>query len=196
MQKNWSIFWYAVYAFLGVLLGEIIFLLEPGDMPVQMHWIIASVVYGLYGYWLSHRARMKFGFYISKKRVSTWKNVTGAWVLAFVMPITYVCTQHTWHVCDLFRRLGFVAGASKVIYIIAMSFLYCLMICFSQDFIESERPKASRFAWGGVFCAIFSFMLYPSIESLVGGFIYGWIYMLTGRNFTLTWILVIISMIL
>lgn len=204
MQKNWDLLWYAFYVFAGIGLELVVLLIEPDQLPVFAHWLIVSAIWGGFGYFLAHSARLEFGLYLSKKRVASAKNVFFAWVLGFVPCILNRMMFHQWKLASEITKLGFPTILAQDLYYVCEAFLVTLLIMFAQDFFESEEMKASKIPWGGIILAltwglVHSFTrgnLQSGLIISVFSILYGYIYLLNGRNFKLTWLLIAISLIL
>lgn len=202
--KGSDFLYLALYAFAGfafeLLLANVI---EPflgitlesmTTMQNIVHWLITSAFWGIFGCFLIHVARKKYGFDIMEEKAS----LQGQQILLCVLSIllmAYVQSLDWGGFRPLieFLRQGPMKFLFQYIYYFFETFLFSLIIIFGQKAFEIWFKK-KNIPYGGIVLALTwglghilskgSFTI--GLLTALSGFLFGAVYLIVGRDYRKT----------
>ncbi len=198
----WDYLWYALYAFAGLGLEMVLLsLAEPvifGGISAEdysaaqriAHWLLTSVCWGIIAVLLVRSAKKKLRFDVRIKE----KPILKSWGLGAVLVIACIALNaFDWGALKIIREFeqkGVLLFGFQYLYYFFEVMLVFLIVAFGQQFAESLLQRKSKFPWGGILlCCTWGgihILTQGSIATGLGvmafSILYGWIYLLLGRN--------------
>lgn len=190
------------------------FLLEPMIYGAQMsdwttpqiicHWILTCITWGIFTFVLCRISKKKYFFnvFAEKEKVKAWQWIAA--LLGIVIIVTINCID--WNgskVIIEYQRNGPLKFIFQYIYYLFETALFMLIIIFAQKAFETWFKKRN-IPYGGIICAAtWGFAhtfskgsLWIGLLSALGGFAFGVVYLLLGRDVKKTYIALAIMFIL
>lgn len=212
--KGINYFLLALCAFAGlgveVLYGYII---EPAIYGVQiqewttaqiiLHWAITCITWGVITLLLVKTANKKYGFQVNNDSVKmqNWQwIVIGLFII--LMAVSSYIDWNGFKPAIEYKRLGLLKFIFQYIYYFFEAGMITLIIVFGQMACEKWFKKAN-FPYGGLLAAITWGVVHfftkadfaTGMISMIGGFTFGVVYLLTNRNLLKTYLILFIMFI-
>ncbi len=173
---------------------------------ILLHWTIIVVIWSLSGFALIKYARFKYDVNILNSANNTNK-ISKLQIALIILALIFsqALSYYNWDGFKIlieYNNLGALKFIFQYIYYFAETFLFTLLILFAQKGLELYF-KNDKLPYGGFICAITWGLAHiftkssviVGIVSAVYGFMFGCVYMLTNKNFKLTFILLYLMFI-
>lgn len=216
--------WYLIFAFivLGGICLEFIwaFVLEPCIFHVSMeeytaaqtifHWVLTSISWICVAMIILQAAKMKLQFVLSGKERGRelLSNTRILCILGLAVCVVYslVSTYLAWDGSKLLqelRSLGVLQWIFQYMYYAFETFMFFLIIVFAQNAFEKWFGH-KKFPYGGIIVAltwglghvVSKGSMATGCLLAISGFVYGIIYLLTGRKAKWSYLLLFICFVL
>lgn len=194
----------AIYAF---LFEPIIYGAQMSDwttLQIICHWILTCFTWGIFAFLLCRCSKQKYSFdlFNEKEKVSTWQWIASLLCIAMLITINYMDWNGIKVIIE-YQRLGLLKFIFQYIYYLFETILFMLIIVFSQKAFETWFKK-KRIPYGGIICALTWGLahlftkgsLTAGLLSALGGFAFGVVYLLLGRDIKKTYIALAIMFII
>lgn len=218
IEKKASGFDYLMLAFLafGGLGIEVLYalLIEPMIYGAQMlnwttpqiicHWILTCFTWGIIAFLLcrSSKRRYSFNLFAEKEKVHAWQWIAALLCIATIITINCIDWNGSKVILE-YRHNGLLKFVFQYIYYLFETVLFMLIIVFAQKAFETWFKK-KNIPYGGIICAVtwgFAHIftkgsLWTGLLSALGGFAFGVIYLLLGRDIKKTYVALAVMFIL
>lgn len=194
----------AIYAF---LFEPMIYGAQMSDwttLQIICHWILTCFTWGIFAFLLCRCSKQKYSFdlFVEKEKVSAWQWIASLLCIAILITINYIDWSGIKVIIE-YQRLGLLKFIFQYIYYLFETILFMLIIVFSQKSFETWFKKKC-IPYGGVICALTWGLahlftkgsLSAGLLSALGGFAFGVVYLLLGRDIKKTYIALAIMFII
>lgn len=209
--KGWDYFCLALYAFGGLGLEALLaFVIEPFLYGSQMdewsvaqnifHWIITCILWGIVCVWLIKLSKNRYGFDIMNKseKMKIWQWILVIGCVIFMLIVSYF-DWNGFKVVKEYNSKGLLRFIFQYIYYLFETGLFMLIIVFGQKACE-KWFKNERIPYGGIVVALTWGLAHiftkgdilVGLISALGGFVFGFVYLLVNRDIKKTFLLLFI----
>jgi hypothetical protein len=213
-ETGWKYLLLSLCAFLGICLELVhaygwepfVFGSEHTTLQNILHWIITCITWLVVAYLLICIAKNKLGFdlFVKGNKMKFWQ------VLVAIFGIIISCASKyfAWNgfkVILEFKHNGLLLFIFQYICYLFETVLFLLIIVFGQKAIELWTKKRNV-PWGGIICGLTwgivhiisrgNFDVQVGLFATVSGFLFGAAYLLTNRDFILSWLILFLMFVL